>query len=368
MRRMVNLSRSIFSKRHNFIPLFPLAKISLLIALYLVTGDRSIFVFSISFISVSFFIRLVSGNPFALTKKFIGAPECIGSYRTFCVIVAAVSFATYFVPGVFSSGLALTLLITASKLIEATLASILFEMSMNKDRRIRYFGYYFGGLAAMFICVTYLIDVVSAIILDVVLMALAVALLKNFLTGGWTFPRRLKKILANNYEISVTVFPVSIFVIWYGSDMSLSAADQELLGYLALAFSAAGFLNRPISLWASYLGAISYKMLSSVSHYISLTALLLVAVYFEYPMPFFEVVLAAMFIVCIAVQNFVRINLFSNSDVSLLSIHILETVVILLGMVSGASILLAAALLLLTRTSRLIYISRHKALALTNLA
>lgn len=358
MRRMLNLLKSIFFKRNNFIPLFPIVKILVLIALYLFTGDRSIFIFSISFISVSFFIRLISGNPFALTKKFMNEQMDLGSYRILCLSIAAVTCAGYFIIRLYSPEFGLALLIASSKLIEASVSSILFQMSMNKDRDIWKYGYYFFGSAIIFLSMTYYFDVVSAIIVDILLMGVVAISLSDYFVGGSKLMSSLPKLLASNYEISATVFPVSIFVIWYGSFADKSQVDLELLGALALAFSVAGFFSRPASLWASYLNGFNYKKLTELSHCISLIVFFVVILNAEYSIPFFNFIMSGFLVVSVVIQNFIRINFYSNHDFSLIKLHLVESLLILFTVINGASVLHASVLLFLTRTFRLIYISR----------
>ncbi len=353
----MKIVNSVLARWLNLVPLFPIAKIVLLLALYLLTGDRSIFIFSISNISISFFIRFVSGNSFALTKKYFGLPEDLAAYRALCIGFAAISFVGYLIIDLFLPQIALALLIAASKLLESAITSLAFEMSLTRDRKLALLGYYFALLSIIFIVVTYFFNIVHAIVLDVVMMSIYVIINRASMGSMRLVFKRFCRLISANYEISANVFPVSAFIFWYSNVYEATQSDVVLLGYLALAISFGGFINRPISLWASHLDAVDFRVLTSVSHHIAVVAFILGIYHYWYQLSYFGYLFPAMYIICSAIQNFIRINLYSNKDIRLLRYHLLEALLILFAVSLGSPLIWTALLLMLTRTSRLTYIS-----------
>lgn len=339
------------------LPIFPFFKILALLVLFVAFNDRTILIYSSSIVSVSFIVKIFSGNPYAAARKYLNLERCILSYY-FLNFLLICFLSVILLAFKLKNDYYVMLIITAIKLLEAVVVSILFEKKLKNN---------LSGLYNKVYLLIYLLNIVIFVFLVIegkLNYALMIDFSLLFFMFIFLFKDRFKlykkvdkknclTVLKGNYDIALTVLPVSLLFLYFSSNSS-----TLLLGYIALAFSFAGFLNRVVSFIILSYEKINYKYLSYFSHSTSvLLTFLFLTIQSSTSTIYLYSVLMIMLSIIVA-QNIVRLHAYATTNLSLVKYHTFEAALIALSFLFS-EIILSLCLLLMTRTGRLFLINHE---------
>lgn len=342
----------------NLLPLFPFFKILTLVAIYIVFKDDVIFTYTTSFIAVAFLVRLLIGNPYSFTRKYLDNQALLQTYYLLNIIFvfAVILFLVLAQP---ENKLFIMTLVLCIKVLEAVISSILFERNLkNKTntllRKVLTVVLLFN--IAIFAVLVRTHGLMVALVFDLTILNLvSLYLLRHKLAHIRNAQlNNIRTVLGSNYEIALTVLPVSVFVLYYSQNTELI-----MLGYITLAFSFAGFLNRPLSFVISSIKKISYRHLSNASHILSLILLLLVVSSQNTNTHFLYYLISMIMLFTIVIQNTVRLHAYSTTKLTLVRYHLIEVSLVALSFLFS-EFLISLCILIITRTVRLYLIRKYE--------
>ena len=335
---------------------FPIFKITFLILWFIIEQNDLVFLYSTSFIAVAFLVRFIVGNPYSITRKLRSKPHRLSSYYFILALAGLVAgSSSVFIQGEFK----IVTLILASKLLETLVVALMFYRVVNNNQgrdnffvlistlivfEVLTFGYFtFNG------------DLNLALMVDLCVLLLASGLLiySHREMVNLVFSTRLFLYLfRNNLEIALTVLPVSILMLFFLE----RGSSVGLVGYVALAFSIAGFLNRPISYFSAMTENLNYNRLISLSYLILVFTIILLV--FDFNLVRFEYVVVVLILISILIQNLVRLHLYAHHHLNLSYYHTVESIIVL-----SVSFMFdfntALIIFLITRAGRLSYIQKY---------
>ncbi len=341
----------------NLLPLFAFFKMIAIIFLHFVVGVDVLFVYTTSFIAISVLVRLLTGNPYSFTRKFYHDKPVLFSYYflNICFALGGVLLYALADPG---QALHVAQLIFCVKLLEAVISSRLFFHVLDKNQnplRDRILITFFAFSVLMFSLLVVEFGLEKALLWDMVfLLGVLVALFVGDFSRLWMRFENLVTVFKSNYEIALTVLPVSLFVIFYSQH-----DNSPLLGYITLAFSMAGFLNRPLSYLVSSLPYMNYRKLSVVSQLISVVLITMLLSFRNLDYGAHYYLISVLLLMAVVMQNAARLHAFSTTRLSLVKYHLTEAVVIGISFMVEF-LVLSFVLLIVTRSLRLWFIQKYE--------
>lgn len=355
---------------NNLLPIFPMAKMTGLVAIYFLFGNDDLLVYSLGAIGVSFFVRLFNGNPFVLVRKYIRQENIL---LVFLIVNYAVGLVTCIVWLFLSNRLAdhysTAMLIAATKFLESTvLVFIIFNRYNNNLCNLGNVNLKVHLWLATSIVIETTVFLVSdvylgfsfalksSLIFCLSMSSVLVYLLRDEISDlvGLETIQSSFNLLKDNLEIALTVLPVSLYFLL--SPLYFDQNDEVVVfvvGFLGLSYSMAGFVSRPIS----YIATLASDRKSL--HLLYFFALISFAFCFLYSSYYFEsgahsfvYVYSLVSAISISCQNYIRVESLAYHNGSLSLYHVFETAIIA-GCMAVFGPIVSFQILLVTRFIRL---------------